>query len=127
MPDRTPPSENILSVSFVRRAYKISLAPASFSIFSVSFIGTIFWCAFRLYPTLFAARPILSSFPDLDLVTKLKDQESLKISRSGFGATSTAVLETMAGVRMDLQKFRPSDPQGNFEMEEFYDVILVVY
>jgi len=119
LPDSTAPSENILSVTFVRRAYRISLAPASFSIFSVTSLGTIFWCVYRLYPALFAARPILSSFPDLDLVTKIKDQESfLKLSRSGFGTTSTIVFETMAGVRMDLQRFRRPDPPENFEMED---------
>lgn len=109
----------MISVAWVRKASQISLAPGSFYIFSSSCLASIVWCVFRLYPTLLTPRPVVSSFPDLDLVSKLKDYEAFNtITKFGSGASSTTVLKNMAGVRMELQETGPHESPGDLELDD---------
>jgi len=119
LPDRTPSVDNLISVSYVRKISIISLAPGSFFMFSFTCIATLMWCLFRLYPTFLPPRPILSLFPDLDLVNKIRDHGSfLTISRSGSGATTKTVLEKMGGVQMNLQEKEGTEHSEEWEMED---------
>ena len=119
LPDRIPSVDNILSVSFMQKISKISLAPGSFFMFSFTCIATQLWCLFRLYPTLRPPRPILSSFPDLDLLNKIRDSDSfLLISRSGPGATTTTVVEKMTGMRINLQEIQGREHSEAWELED---------
>lgn len=105
LPDETPPAENLFPVSFMEKTYKISLAPGSFYIFALVCLTTICWCIFRLYPALFVPRPIVSSFPEVDLLSKLNCDGSFEIfSRLGIGATSRVVEEKMSEVVLRFLK-----------------------
>ena len=112
------PVENVITASYCKKAYKISLAPGSFYTFTISCLVTIAWCLLRLIPTIFKPAPILSLFSEANILSKVpKNVRNDRLSKLGPGATSKAVEEILGEVNIKIEKRMQWD-DGSWEMND---------
>lgn len=65
------PLENVITASYCKKLYKISLAPTSFYMFTIICLVTNIWCLLLLIPTILRPTPIISWLGDANIYAKL--------------------------------------------------------
>jgi len=118
IPDEDLPRENMISCAYCRKSYKISLSPTSFFTFSFFSIATIVWCLFRLIPLISVPVPVLSLFPELNLVGNSQLNRTDVLNKITLDAPSTTVERILADVNIKIVKEEGQNLHDGLELNE---------
>jgi hypothetical protein len=106
--------EHPATAMFCTKGYQLSLAPSSFYIFALFCFITIAWCLIHLSRVLLNRRPVLSDYPEVDLVAKLDRNNPMSLL--GPSATSGKVEKTLGDMKIYVVQAPEHGNDGGLEM-----------